>query len=70
MALLVTLAMAITAGAVTGLIINVEGLFDPLKDHQFFNDEFFWNLPTDAKPSSKKASLQASLSKTSKRKSM
>ena len=59
-ALLVTLAIALVCGALTGLVLNVEGLFDPLKDHQFFNDEFFWNLPTDAKPSSKKASIQVS----------
>ena len=59
-ALLVTLAIALVFGALTGLILNVEGIFDPLKDHQFFNDEFFWNLPTDVKPSSKKSSIQVS----------
>ena len=58
-ALLVTLAMAFIGGAVTGLIINVEGIFDPLREHQFFNDEFFWALPTDAKSlGSKKGSMQ------------
>jgi len=58
-ALLVTLAMALIGGAVTGLIINVEGIFDPLREHQFFNDEFFWALPTDAKSlGSKKGSMQ------------
>ena len=51
--------MAFIGGAVTGLIINVEGIFDPLREHQFFNDEFFWALPTDAKSlGSKKGSMQ------------
>ena len=61
-ALLVTLAMALIGVSVTGLIINVEGIFDPLREHQFFNDEFFWALPTDAKSlGSKKGSMQVIL---------
>jgi len=46
-ALAITLALAIVSGAVTGLLLNVQSLFDPLHDHQLFDDQHFWSLPAD-----------------------
>ena len=42
-----TLAFSLVGGALTGIILNVEGLFHPLKEEEFFNDDLFWNVPDD-----------------------
>ena len=47
--LCITLAIAVIGGGVTGIIINIESLFDPLRDHELFNDDHYWSLPSDVK---------------------
>lgn len=37
-----TLLVAIILGAVTGLLISMKQLFDPIPDDQLFDDEVFW----------------------------
>ena len=37
-----TLLVSIILGAVTGLLISMKQLFDPIPDDQLFDDEVFW----------------------------
>jgi len=47
MALGITLAIAIVAGAITGLVLNVSSMFHPLTDYQLFNDVHFFHMPDE-----------------------
>ncbi len=38
------------APSLPGLILNVNSLFYPLRDHQLFNDEHYWQLPDEELP--------------------
>jgi len=45
--LAVTFGLAITTGAVTGLLISFKKLFEPIPDDQLFDDELFWEIADD-----------------------
>ncbi|XP_040582478.1 ammonium transporter Rh type B [Lepeophtheirus salmonis] len=45
LALAITLFVAIIMGYITGLILNIKSLFNPLEDDQLFDDFYFWRLP-------------------------
>ena len=39
----VTLAIAVVGGLITGYLIHIEWIFNPLKDHELFEDELFFD---------------------------
>ena len=39
----VTMAIAVVGGLVTGYLIHIEWIFNPLKDHELFEDELFFD---------------------------
>ena len=39
----VTLAISVVGGLITGYFIHIEWIFNPLKDHELFEDELFFD---------------------------
>ena len=45
LALGVTLLVAIVTGYITGVVIGIKGIFDPMDDDEMFHDDIFFQIP-------------------------
>ena len=45
LALGVTLLISIVTGYITGVIIGIKGIFDPMDDDEMFHDDIFFQIP-------------------------